>query len=64
MRSDNGTISGVINGLTSNPLINSPFIQTWSQAGDFPPAGSAFRVINDGSKRVTNSGDSRVVKII
>lgn len=38
-----------------NPLINTPFIETWSGTGIVPPPFNRdVRITNDGSRRITN----------
>ncbi len=52
----NGTI-----GVKKNPIIESPFIQSWDGEGvNPPPPGSFIRVTNSGENRVTNEDDLRI----
>lgn len=45
---------------TENPLLNTPFIQTWQQNDGTPPPGTEFRITNSDEHRVTNDGDTRI----
>ena len=44
-----------------NPLIKSPFIQTFDVGGSFPPPPtSEFRITDAGEQRITDGGENRI----
>lgn len=48
-------------GIGRNPLVNSVFVQSFQEHGDFPPPpASEFRITDGSEQRVTDIGDKRI----
>ena len=50
-----------LNYLKKSPLLNTPFVQKWDDAGiNPPPPGTSLRITDADEYRITDSGDYRI----